>query len=356
MKILILGARSFPAKHGGLEVVVENLAMELAQLGDTVHVAVSDGIDPFGYPGVEIIRVNSVKGKYLHTASQMLSSLKLIDSSYDIVHIHGIGPSFILLLRKFFRWDTTFLVTIHGVDWDRQKWPSLARFIFRSIVTKSLAKADSLSSVSHSTAKEMDRFLTQPCVVIGNGLKEQSLDLAWRSGLPDKYSLALGRLTPEKNYETLVSAYSKEVSILNGPLVIVGDGQGSYASSYEQSLKEASPEWIIWLGYLDHGKAMGVLKNASGFLSASTLEAQPMAVIEAMGFGIPMILSDIPAHRELAPKGSTFFPPLDVQKLTELLLNTKFDSNRFSHEKLEHRSWTQIAQEYRTWFRDSISR
>jgi len=66
------------------------------------------------------------------------------------------------------------------------------------------------------------------------------------------------------------------------------------------------------------------LQAADCFLSASESEGLPNAVIEALAWGLPFILSNIPAHREIQlirNEAGDLFPLRDHRVLTELIEN-----------------------------------
>lgn len=347
MKILVLGSRSFPAKHGGLEVVVEALCRELNGIGHKVTVVVSDAEEHDN--SVEVRVVPHINGKYLHTISQMFSSLRAIDASYDVVHIHGVGPAFILLFRRFMNWSPIFFVTAHGADWKRKKWPKLAKIIFRSVSVEALKRADAISAVSKSTADEITEATGLACYAIGNGLEPALIDGDWKPDLPSKYAVALCRLTPEKNLDMLINSYSPAVAEVHGPLVVIGDGGGSYASDYEQRIKTIPSENVIWMGRLPHDRAMTVLSRARFFINVSSFEAQPMAVLESLALGIPMVLSDIPAHREIAESKAVFVDTNTIE-IEKSLLKLKISPDFSNAEKSSLPTWSEVARIYESWF------
>jgi glycosyltransferase involved in cell wall biosynthesis len=68
------------------------------------------------------------------------------------------------------------------------------------------------------------------------------------------------------------------------------------------------------------GEALAELyTNAGVFVLPSSHEGQPIAVLEAMSYGCPAILSDIPAHREIGSSTSQFVPVGDVATLAKRL-------------------------------------
>lgn len=110
-----MGARSYPAAHGGLEIAVEEIACELANRGHHVGVFVSEGGQDARKERIDVRRAVAIQGKYSHTASQILFGLRSIaTSSWDVVHVHGVGIDGVSIGTN----DLTQLVL--GVDRDSE--------------------------------------------------------------------------------------------------------------------------------------------------------------------------------------------------------------------------------------------
>lgn len=351
MKIALVGARSFPAAHGGLEVVVEALAYELAK-SNAVTVYAGDGsADPSN--SIDVVRSPALRGKYTHTASQMLSGLaRLRGARHDVVHIHGVGPAFILLLWSRRSRRAKVFVTAHGLDWEREKWPTFARLAFRKISVMALRRADFVSAVSRQTASSLEPLLGRSVEFISNGVSLPESGEAVPD-LPAKYAVVMSRLTPEKNVESIVRAWTPAIADTWGPLVVIGGGKGSYASEYEESLRQIQNDRVIWAGSLPRADALATLRSAALFISMSRTEAQPMAVIEALTLGVRVVLSDIPEHRQVADDAGDY-----VSLLTESLLEQRLmELGEIDPSAREERrqfwlsqSWQRIAAEYESWY------
>lgn len=356
MRIALVGSRSFPASHGGLEVVVEELARSLSQ-GNAVSVYAGRSVEQ-STSSIEVVRSPAVRGKYTHTATQMLSGLAhLKRRPYDVVHIHGVGPAAILLLWPRKNRSPVVVVTAHGLDWERDKWPKAARAIFRQVALAALKRADAVSGVSHQTASTLQAQLGRPVAFITNGVRIPDLSDPYPD-LPQKYSVLVSRLTPEKNIESVVRAWTPAVADVHGPLVVIGGGKGSYAKDYERELKEMTNPRVIWTGPLARSQALSTTDRARLFLSMSKVEAQPMAVIEALTLGTRAVLSDIPEHRQVAAEAGYFIPLAQIDSLESHLLALPPAPIYEQQERQRFwtaNTWEKVAQQYTTWYASATS-
>lgn len=55
-------------------------------------------------------------------SSSAFAALYSAFGKYDVVHIHAEGPAFFAWLPKMF--GKRVVVTVHGIDWQREKWQS----------------------------------------------------------------------------------------------------------------------------------------------------------------------------------------------------------------------------------------
>lgn len=77
---------------------------------------------------------------------------------------------------------------------------------------------------------------------------------------------------------------------------------------------------IIWKGNLSNAALGALYRGASCYVSASKFEGLGMPVVEAMSFGLPVLLSDIPPHREVSLGKGVYFKMEDADALCEKML------------------------------------
>jgi glycosyltransferase involved in cell wall biosynthesis len=122
--------------------------------------------------------------------------------------------------------------------------------------------------------------------------------------------LVVGRFSSEKALEIIVRAVSKLLQRQTSPISILMMGEGTERSGIAREIEAASlKDRITLLPYQsDWWKWLSV---ADGLISMSRYEGNPNVVLEAMAGGCPVVLSDIPAHREIADTSSARFVPVD---------------------------------------------
>jgi glycosyltransferase involved in cell wall biosynthesis len=125
-------------------------------------------------------------------------------------------------------------------------------------------------------------------------------------------AVAVGRLIPIKNGSTVIEAFDR-CRDDDSRLVFVGDGalRGALRAQADRRLLNGQ---VLFTGLVDRDDVYRHVASGDVVVSASRGEGLPVAVLEAMACGRPVILSDIPPHREIAD-GAPFIalvPPNDV--------------------------------------------
>jgi glycosyltransferase involved in cell wall biosynthesis len=115
---------------------------------------------------------------------------------------------------------------------------------------------------------------------------------------PGEHFLYLGRLSPEKGVDTLLSAW--RLGDPPGKLVIAGDGPAGGA------LRADAPAGVEFLGQVPADQVPGILGSARALLLPSRwFEAAPRSITEAYAAGVPVVASDIGALPEAIDPGVT---------------------------------------------------
>ena len=192
-----------------------------------------------------------------------------------MVHIHAEGPAFFCWIPKLF--GKRVICTIHGLDWDREKWRgSVASKFIRGGEKNAVKYADEIIVLSKDVQKYFLETYGRKTHFIPNGVNRPEVREAKlitdHFGLKkDSYILFLGRLVPEKGIRYLVEAF-KNVKT-DKKLVIAGGS--SDTDSFMEELKDLAKgdDRIFFTGFVQG--AMGqikVEKNVGGIEGLCVIE------------------------------------------------------------------------------------
>ncbi|NTW27518.1 MAG: glycosyltransferase family 4 protein [Candidatus Moranbacteria bacterium] len=331
MKIAFIGQKGIPARSGGIERHVEEVAVRMAENGHEVFVYVRNNYTPkelMFYKGVHLIHLPSINTKHLDAISHtFFASVHALFCKFDIIHFHGIGPSLLSWIPKVFKSKTPVIATFHCQDYYHQKWGALARmslqlgeFMTCAIPNKTIAVSKSLTLL----AKEKYNSET---VTIPNGADIsycQKTDEISKWNLKDKkYILSQGRLIKHKGVHYLIEAFKQLEDTSKVPnnfkLVIVGDG--FHTDDYVRYLHTISKgrENIIFTG-AQTGEAMEQLfSHAYLFVQPSESEGMSLSLLEAMGHGLTPLVSDIKENLDVIEQDGFSFTSKSVLSLRDRL-------------------------------------
>jgi glycosyltransferase involved in cell wall biosynthesis len=324
MHIAMIGARSLPARHGGLEVAAEHLAVELADRGHTVRGLIDRRAYTGDFAGVQVEGVGAIRTKHLHALSQTFQSLpRLLRPRPDIAHFHGVGPAVLLGAPHSLHIPT--VVTVQGLDWERDKWNRAAQAAFGAAAIRSLRRADAVIAVMRVLQRRLRARVGIESVYIPNGVTSAPgppTDTSTLDALllvPGNYILAVTRLVPEKGVQYLLDAY-RRLSSSDVALVVVGTGATSYASAHERALRESAPPGVIFAGYRSGDALAQLFANAAIYVLPSVMEGLPLSLLEAMSYGLPVVHSEIMECIEVTRGDAALtFPARDSEGLARAL-------------------------------------
>lgn len=331
LRIAVFGQKRL-SREGGVEIVVKELCTRMAQQGFQVtcynrsghHVsgAEYDDIDNTNYEGIRQKCVPTIEKKGLAAVSaSAFAALYSAFGKYDVVHIHAEGPAFFSWLPKMF--GKRVVVTIHGVDWQREKWQSGfgSKFI-RQGEKNAVKYADEIIVLSKGVQDYFKETYGRETHFIPNGVNRPQIRKAnlitEKFGLKkDSYILFLGRLVPEKGIRYLVEAF-KNVKT-DKKLVIAGGSSDTDPFMEELKGLAKDDERILFTGFVQGAMLDELYSNAYIYTLPSDLEGMPLSLLEAMSYGNCCLVSDIPECAEVVEDKALIFKKADVQDLQEKL-------------------------------------
>jgi glycosyltransferase involved in cell wall biosynthesis len=311
-RIVAFGLRALEGAEGGIETHARELYRRLAVLGYDITVLTRSRYDSGAKPGAgqRTKPIWAPSGAGLETAVHTLFCVAYCAFRRpDLVHVHGIGPgAWSGLLRLA---GLRVVLTHHGHDYDAAKWGYFARSVLRIAEKYGVRYASEVICVSEAIRSSVAGLNARSCT-IRNGVPRDvdgtrpPAHTALAALAPRSYVLVVGRLTEHKRVLDVVAAVS------GGPLgaikvVVCGGLEGS--DPYIETVKAAARRnpAVLLAGAVPGADLPWLYRNALCTVMASSYEGMPLAVLEALGCESTVLLSDLPAHREIGLPDEHYF-------------------------------------------------
>lgn len=296
---------------GGAEKFVKNLSIEQHKQQNRVSV-ISFGLvnDPF-QPMIEEkgISVVNLSGSFFSRSKQLIKEI----ANADVIHIHS--PSVIRAILPIFPFflSKKVVYTIHGEVDPQQSLLALSHQISRCYLNNIVA----VSSSSKLSVESRYGWNPENIGVIKNGISLGSK----KAHLSEKIKLGIvSRLIPLKNIPMLFEA----IALLpidtakQFELDVFGDGIEL------ESLKEKAKAIANSINVKFHGNIIdesAIYNTFDVLIMCSDTEGLPMSILEAMGYGIPVISTDVGAISQVVIDKETgwLYKVKDTKKLSDLL-------------------------------------
>jgi len=337
--------RNIGKKRTGDEVVFFNLVKNLAKISakggpasgwDNTYLLFTDILDKdiiasirfdLGIKDNDKFKIISLKsaGKFIWNAWILPRYLK--KNPVDIYHTQYILPFFVSKKIKL-------VTTIHDVSFNAhpEMIGKIDLLFLKLLIPKSLKKASQIITVSEFTKNEIIKFYNINSEKIevahnavgGNFLQDVSEEklqsVKNKYNLPEKFILYIGTMQPRKNLPTLIEAYAK-IKNTNPEIKLVLCGNinsHNFDKGINQKIEEhLIQEDVIFPGFIDEEDKPAIFKLSQIFCYPSLYEGFGIPLLEAFASNIPVVASDIPAHREVGEKSISYFEPKNVANCSQ---------------------------------------
>ena len=258
---------------------------------------------------------------------------KLIqENNYDIIHCHTPVAGVLTRLAAKNSKNTTVIYTAHGFHFF--KGAPLVNWLIYYPVERFCARyTDKLITINKEDYKRAKRFKLHKngkvYYVPGVGInlekiqnlkvdiKQKKTEIGILEDIP--VLLSVGELIKRKNHETVLKALSQ---IKDKNFVYLICGRGVLMEHLQNLTKQLGLESEVkFLGF--RKDIAEICKIADLFIFPSYQEGLPVALMEAMAAGLPVIASNVRGNRDLIEK-ENLFEPNDVKTLTSLI-EKRFD-------------------------------
>ncbi|MFH2051602.1 MAG: glycosyltransferase family 4 protein [bacterium] len=351
LRVAMIGQKGYPPVHGGIEKHVAELAARLPGLGVEVDIYsrphYSDAQGPADLSGVRVLRLPSLATKHLDAITHtVVCTLDALGRRPDVVHYHALGPGLLSGIPRALAGLPT-VVTVHGLDWQRDKWGRFARWVLRGGEAACVSLPSRTIVVSEALREHFRTVHGKDTDYIPNGIAGAVVRkrlLVDTRGIPGRFLLFVGRLVPEKGCHLLIEAWNRLDPSLRRDRELVIAGDAGFTPGYARELRAAAGPGVRFLGYI-HGRLLEELySHAELLVLPSTLEGLSITLLEGMSYGRCCLVSDIPPNLEAAGECAEIFRSGDVADLTSRLVAALGDEAR--RKDLGGRARERVAARY----------
>lgn len=354
---MVVGLRGIPNLQGGVERHCEQLYPLLASHGCRVELI---GRSPFlkrrvdEYKGVTVRRLYSPDPRFKGLEAFVNTLIGTIYAGFKrpaILHIHAVGPSLFTPLAKLL--GLRVVVTHHGFDYGREKWDRFGKAVISLGEYLGMKFADKCIVISEQIRRHVRQKYGVEGVKIPNGVRivppPAASDWLNRHRLEKgRYFLMVGRFVPEKRQGDLIQAFM-DAQIDGWKLVLVGGL--SPRDPYVDKIMTLAGQHrdILLTGFLTGHPLEALYACAGCFVLPSSHEGLPIAILEAMSYGVRVLASNIEANREIGLAEDRYFDVGNLAQLSGKMRDiARSDSSAIEKNDLVCRagrySWASIAK------------
>ena len=218
-------------------------------------------------------------------------------------------------------------------------------------------QCDMVLTYSESAKKDLQQHgVRKPIFVIPNTINEKAMkkvsgkevsNLRQLHGLNKKVVLYVGRISAEKSLDTLVKSFSFVLKKApHTTLLIIGDGP--IRKKIMQLSRDLKIEkHVVFTGNIPQETLLtkGYYQTAHVFATASTSELQPISIIEAMYFGLPLVGVEKRGSLEMIQSVGFLSQPNDIKRLADNIV--KVISDKSVHDELSKKSQEEYERKYK---------
>jgi glycosyltransferase involved in cell wall biosynthesis len=361
LSVALLGSRGIPARYGGYETLLEELASRLVERGFAVTVYCRSHITPCGltaYRGAHLVVLPTIRSKYLDTpVHTFLSCLHAAREPFDAVLV--VNSANALFLPILSLGGAPVALHVDGIEKRRAKWGPFGRFVYALSERLACVLPDVLVTDAEVIRRHYLERYGAESVPIAYGVDPRpprETGVLAKLGLASRrFFLYVSRFEPENNPHRVAVAYRD----VGGDLPLVMVGGAPYAVRFIASFTRGADPRIVFPGGIYGEGYRELLSHALAYIHATEVGGTHPALVEAMGYGNCIVVNDTPENREVAGDAGLYFQAAEPATLAARLEEVRQDPamaaerGRQAAARAAHLySWEGVADQYaRLFFR-----
>lgn len=319
------------------------------------------------FPNAVLVPVNARHYSLLEQTKflWMLNKRKL-----DLVHF----PNFnVPLLYK-----RPYVVTIHDMVHHKIGGAKKSHFlhfqVYKKVIENAARRSSKIITVSEYSKKDIASYLRVPeskiqAIYEGPSLhtevgETEVARVRENFLLHRPYLLFVGVLERKKNIVNLTRGFDAFLRKyqLDVDLVIAGKADPHYPDIKHKALDIKHKDRVVFTGYVDDAELAALYRGAHGFVSASLHEGFGLPGVEAMQFGLPLVVSNTPVFNEIYETAAIYFNPLDVNDIAEKMYILVHDSQFYEQQRQKSLdrgrlfNWDRTAEQTLSVYKETLSK
>ncbi|HTQ79591.1 MAG TPA: DUF1972 domain-containing protein [Thermoanaerobaculia bacterium] len=359
LNVALLGSRGIPARYGGYETLMEELAVRLLARGFQVTVYCRSHTTPRSlktYRGVDLVVLPTLPTKHLDTpVHTFLSCWAAQGKGHDAaLVVNSANALFVPLLQLA---GVPVALHVDGIEKRRAKWGPFGRAVYAASERLACVLPDLLVTDAEVIRQHYLTHYGTPSTAIAYGVDPRppaTTGVLDRLGLKRRgYFLYVSRFEPENNPHQVASAYRQVGGDL--PLVLVGGAP--YATDFIAALKRNADPRVLFPGPIYGEGYRELLSHALAYIHATEVGGTHPALVEAMGYGNCVVVNDTPENREVAGSDALYFRAAQPASLAAELERVRSDppaasalGAQMAARAAHLYSWERVADQYAELF------
>lgn len=214
----------------------------------------------------------------------------------DVVHLHSSKAGAVGRLTSLVYRQPRYFFSPHGLSFLQSGGNRLQQQVFLGLEKILAGCPATLIACSASEAEEIRRHLTKRVVVVENAVDGKVIPV--KSTVNPRIRVgSVGRICTQKNPEAF-ARLAQACRTLPVDFVWIGAGE----PKHEAALREAG---VTVTGWMSRTEVLNTLSQWDVYVQTSRWEGMPVAVIEAMLAGLPVIVSNVTGNRDVVIPGET---------------------------------------------------
>lgn len=320
-------------RGGGAERVMVNLAEEFARRDLRVDLVLAQATGEYLSGISSAVRVVDLHAGHVSTA--LPAFVRYLRQSRPDAVLSGLDHMnlMVLLGRLMARVNSRIVISIHNPMSVKERVRRRRAALIPALARRLFVRADAVVAVSRAVAEDVERVVRLPKgivdvihnPVVHSGIRAMAampLDHPWFSKDGPPVILSAGRLTGQKDFPTLIRAFTIVRQRMNARLAILGDGPDR--GTIMELVEHLGLQNDVWLpGFVANPYAY--MARAAVFALSSVFEGFGNVLVEAMAVGTPVVSTNCPGgpaeilcHGRLGP----LVPPGDPMGLAGAIIST----------------------------------